>query len=115
MASDHVIVVDGLDDAAIADVRRIEAKYSRYRDDSVTTAINRASGGAPVAIDAETAALVDFADRCHRLSAGHFDVTSGVPLLAGPAVARRRCRWPAAGHPRKVGSDSTFVSSGMLE
>ena len=31
-------------EAAIAEVRRIEAKYSRYRDDSVTTAINRGSG-----------------------------------------------------------------------
>lgn len=86
MASDHAIVVDGVDDAvadaaiaaAIADVRRIEAKYSRYRDDSVTTSINRAAGGAPVAIDAETAALLDYADHCFRLSGGRFDVTSGV-------------------------------------
>ena len=86
MASDHAIVVDGVDDAganaaiaaAIADVRRIEAKYSRYRDDSVTSAVNRAAGGAPVAIDAETAALLRYADLCHRLSEGRFDVTSGV-------------------------------------
>ncbi|MEP6996745.1 MAG: FAD:protein FMN transferase [Betaproteobacteria bacterium] len=67
-----------LADAAIGDVRRIEAKYSRYRDDSVTTRINRAAGGAPVAIDAETFALLGYADRCHRLSAGRFDITSGV-------------------------------------
>ena len=63
---------------AIADVLRIEAKYSRYRDDSVTAAINRAAGGAPVAIDAETAALLRYADRCHQLSGGRFDLTSGV-------------------------------------
>ena len=86
MASDHAIVVDGVPEAladgaiaaAIADVRRIEAKYSRYRDDSVTAAVNRAAGGAPVAIDAETAALLAYADQCHRLSGGRFDVTSGV-------------------------------------
>ena len=86
MASEHAIVVDDVADAiadaaiaaAIADVRRIEAKYSRYRDDSVTSAINRAAGGAAVAIDAETAALLDYADRCFRLSGGRFDVTSGV-------------------------------------
>jgi thiamine biosynthesis lipoprotein len=86
MASEHAIVVDGVDAAvadaaiaaAIADVLRIEAKYSRYRDDSVTTAINRAAGGAPVAIDEETAALLDYADQCFRLSEGRFDVTSGV-------------------------------------
>ena len=65
-------------DAAIADVRRIEAKYSRYRDDSVTTRINRAAGGAAVTIDAETAALLRYADQCHAQSGGLFDITSGV-------------------------------------
>jgi thiamine biosynthesis lipoprotein len=67
-----------LAETAIADVRRIEAKYSRYRDDSVTSRINRAAGGAAVAIDAETYALLGYAGRCHRLSAGRFDITSGV-------------------------------------
>jgi FAD:protein FMN transferase len=67
-----------LADTAIADVRRIEAKYSRYRDDSVTARINGAAGGAAVAIDAETYALLGYADRCHLLSAGRFDITSGV-------------------------------------
>ena len=65
-------------DAAIADVHRIEAKYSRYREDSLTTRINRGAGGAPVAIDAETAALLRYADQCHALSGGKFDLTSGV-------------------------------------
>ena len=64
--------------AAIADVLRIEAKFSRYRDDSVTSAINRAAGAPAVAIDAETAGLLRFGDRCHRLSEGRFDLTSGV-------------------------------------
>jgi thiamine biosynthesis lipoprotein len=64
--------------AAADEVRRIEAKYSRYRDDSVVAAINRNAGGAPVAVDDETAALLDFAAACHRDSAGLFDVTSGV-------------------------------------
>src|SRR5258705_1293304 len=64
--------------AAIADVARIEAKYSRYRDDSVTTKINRAAGRERVAIDAETAALLRYADQCFRLSEGLFDITSGV-------------------------------------
>jgi FAD:protein FMN transferase len=63
--------------AAIADVRRIEAKYSRYRDDSVTARINAGAGLDPVAIDGETAALLRYADRCHRLSGGRFDLTAG--------------------------------------
>jgi thiamine biosynthesis lipoprotein len=86
MAAIHEITVDHADeraahaaiDAAIADVQRIEAKYSRYRDDSLTAAIRRAAGGAAVAIDAETAALLDYADRCFALSGGRFDLTSGV-------------------------------------
>src|SRR5437867_6161112 len=65
-------------EAAIADVLRIEAKYSRYREDSVTAHINRAAGGAPVPIDAETVALLRYADHCHRLSGARFDITSGV-------------------------------------
>jgi thiamine biosynthesis lipoprotein len=65
-------------DLAIADVQRIESKYSRYRDDTITTRINRAAGKEPVKLDAETAALLQYADRCHRLSGGLFDVTSGV-------------------------------------
>ena len=63
---------------AIAEVARIEAKYSRYRDDSVLARINANAGGEPVEIDAETAGLLDFADACHRQSGGAFDPTSGV-------------------------------------
>jgi thiamine biosynthesis lipoprotein len=64
--------------AAVAEVLRIERKYSRYRDDSVVAAINRAAGRARIRIDAETAALLHYADRCHAMSDGRFDVTSGV-------------------------------------
>jgi thiamine biosynthesis lipoprotein len=60
------------------EVERIEAKYSRYRADSVVTAINRAAGGEPVMVDAETASLLDYADTCWRQSGGLFDITSGV-------------------------------------
>jgi thiamine biosynthesis lipoprotein len=65
-------------DAAIAEVKRIEAKYSRYRDDSTTTAINRAAGGEPVRVDTETAGLIDFGAALHAQSGGRFDLTSGV-------------------------------------
>jgi len=56
---------------------RIEHKYSRYRVDSVLSLIN-ASRGHPVTADAETAQLLDYAEQCHRLSDGKFDITSGV-------------------------------------
>jgi thiamine biosynthesis lipoprotein len=64
-------------DAAIADALRIEAKYSRFRDDSVVTRINRAAGNAEVPIDQETAALLRYADQCYLLSGALFDITSG--------------------------------------
>ena len=56
---------------------RIETKFSRYRPDSIISVINR-SQGSMVAVDAETAALIDYAARCHSLSEGRFDITSGV-------------------------------------
>ncbi|MBA2547633.1 MAG: FAD:protein FMN transferase [Burkholderiaceae bacterium] len=76
-------------DAAIAEVRRIESKYSRYRDDSVTTAINCAAGGAAIPVDAETAALLDFAAALHAQSEGLFDLTSGVLRGAWDFKAQR--------------------------
>ena len=63
---------------AIDEVRRIEQKYSRYRDDSVVSRINAAAGKHAVACDEETAALLAYADRLHATSDGRFDITSGV-------------------------------------
>ena len=65
-------------EAVVADVHRIEAKYSRYRDDSVVSVINRSAGRAPVPIDPETVALLRYGAAVHELSGGRFDVTSGV-------------------------------------
>jgi thiamine biosynthesis lipoprotein len=61
-----------------SEVERIEAKYSRYRDDSVVSIINRAAGGTALTVDDETRALLDYADACWRQSDGLFDITSGV-------------------------------------
>ena len=63
---------------AIDEVARIEAKYSRYRDDSIVARINAAAGGEPVALDAETEGLLRFAGECFQQSEGLFDITSGV-------------------------------------
>lgn len=64
---------------AIAEVRRIEAKYSRYQADSLVWRINAAAGsGVAIEVDAETAGLFEFVGRLHRQSKGLFDITSGV-------------------------------------
>jgi thiamine biosynthesis lipoprotein len=60
-----------------SEARRIEAKFSRYRGDSVISAINRGAGTV-IQVDAETAALIDYAAHCYELSDGLFDITSGV-------------------------------------
>jgi thiamine biosynthesis lipoprotein len=66
-------------DAAIADVHRLEALYSRYRDDSFLSAINRvADTGGSIAVDEETAGLLNYAATCHDQSDGLFDITSGI-------------------------------------
>ncbi len=64
---------------AQAEIARLEAKYSRYRDDSLATRINRSAGDARgVELDAETARLLDYAATAWRESGGRFDITSGI-------------------------------------
>ncbi len=61
------------------EVARLERKYSRYREDSLASAINRSAGDEQgVLVDDETASLLDFAATAHRESEGRFDPTSGV-------------------------------------
>lgn len=64
-------------DIARGEAQRIEARFSRYRQDNIVHRINT-SAGQPVEVDDETALLLDYADRCHALSEGRFDITSGV-------------------------------------
>jgi len=64
---------------AIADVHRLEARYSRYRDDSFLSAINRvAASGGCIPVDEETSGLLNYAATCFRESDGLFDITSGI-------------------------------------
>jgi thiamine biosynthesis lipoprotein len=68
-----------ISDMAIADVRRLEARYSRYRDDSLLSAINRvAAAGGRIAVDEETTSLLNYAATCYEQSDGLFDITSGI-------------------------------------
>jgi thiamine biosynthesis lipoprotein len=94
-----------------AEVARLERKYTRYRDDSLTARINRSAGDpAGIEVDDETAALLDYAETAYAASEGRFDLSSGIlrrawdfrsgrlPLRAEiaallPRVGWRRVRW----------------------
>jgi FAD:protein FMN transferase len=65
--------------AAIAEVKRIEQKFSRYTENSIIARINRESGnGVWIDVDDETRQLLDFAHSLWEGSDGLFDITSGV-------------------------------------
>ncbi len=105
---DHAALAFGT--IAANEALRIERKFSRYRDDSVTAWIHE-HRGTSVAVDEETASLIDFASQCFDLSGGLFDITSGVlrrawkfdgsdripdPVLVGrllPLVGFDKLRW----------------------
>ena len=77
LESEDAALAEAVARVAELETRRIEQKFSRYRSDSVVGKIN-ASGGKELAVDAETAHLLDFAAQCFKVSNGLFDVTSGV-------------------------------------
>ena len=77
--SEHPGKANRLSKRVIADVQRLEAKYSRYRADSLLSEINQvAKQGGSITVDDETAYLLNYAETCYQQSDGLFDITSGV-------------------------------------
>src|SRR5271170_1150821 len=75
LMSEHAALGIGM--VAAQEAWRVEKKYGRYRDDSVTAWIHE-NPGTIIEVDPETASLIDFASQCFDLSEGLFDITSGV-------------------------------------
>jgi thiamine biosynthesis lipoprotein ApbE len=91
--------VEAAAETAISEVRRLEAKYSRYRDDSLTARIVAQAGNpAGIEVDDETAALLDYAEAAWRKSEGRFDITSG--------VLRRAWNWKSGALPSQAQIDA---------
>jgi FAD:protein FMN transferase len=66
-------------DAVTQDVERLEQRYSRFRDTSLLSRINRvAESGGSIDVDDETAGLLNYAATCFTSSGGLFDITSGL-------------------------------------
>lgn len=86
-----------------------EAKYSRFRADSLISEINRAAGKEWVAIDAEAEGLFALCDGLYFLTKGVLDPTAlavarlwdvkqehpRIPSDAEIAAAKRLCGWPS--------------------
>ena len=70
-------LADRVSSLVASEAWRIEDKFSRYLDGNVIHRINTAHGE-PVAVDAETGNLLDFAATLFDISGGRFDITSGV-------------------------------------
>ena len=77
-------------ETAAAEVGRLERKYSRYRDDGIVAAINRAARhGSRIEVDDETSALLDHAFTCYCQSGGVFDITTGLLRRAWDFTSNR--------------------------
>jgi thiamine biosynthesis lipoprotein len=67
-------------EAGMAELRRLDAMMSLYKDDSELTRVNRAAGKHPVTVSPEMLEVVEAARKISDLSGGAFDVTVG-PLV----------------------------------
>jgi thiamine biosynthesis lipoprotein len=91
--------------SAIADVARLESRYSRYRSDSLLSGINRvAAVGGEVTVDEETAGLLNYAATAYRESGGLFDITSG--------ILRRAWRFDRSALPEQSEIDALLATIG---
>ena len=85
MAGPCEIIIDNPDKKLAAQItsiaqseaKRIEHKFSRYRNDNIIFKINNANGQG-IEVDEETSKLLDYAQECFLMSEGLFDITSGV-------------------------------------
>jgi len=75
--TDHKELAIQLTRIAYFEAKRIESKFSRYRNDNIIYQINN-STGEPIAIDGETYKMLHFAEDAYQISQGLFDVTSGI-------------------------------------
>lgn len=80
--------------AAVEWIRRFEARFSRFRPDSLIGRINAAAGGAAVETDAEADELFALCDWFHWRTGGLFDPTSG-PLVELWDYRRAEARPPS--------------------
>lgn len=92
---------------AVAEMRRLEALLSRYRDDSLVARIGAAAGVAPVRVPAEVMSVLRSAQQVAQSTEGAFDITVGA--LKGWDFAEKRV--PSA---RQLAQQLPLVGAGGL-
>lgn len=92
------VAADTVFNAVLRELVRLERKYTRFREDSLTSQINRSAGDPQgVEVDAETASLLDFAAIAFEQSEERFDMTSGIlrrvwDFKSGRVPSRRKIK-----------------------
>lgn len=76
--------------AAFAELRRIEAKLSRFDPTSDLTALNERAGGRPILVDPELARVLRFAEGVREATGGAFDPAIEPVMRAWGFHAERR-------------------------
>jgi thiamine biosynthesis lipoprotein len=79
-ACDEDPVAAAFEQSAIGWVKAFEAKYTRFRDDSLVGRINAAAGREPIAVDGEMEQMLKLCDSLYSLTKGILDPTL-LPLL----------------------------------
>ncbi len=64
-------------DEAIAEIQRIEALLTTFKDDSQTNQVNQSAGIAPVQVDLEVFELIERSIKISHITQGAFDITYG--------------------------------------
>lgn len=64
-------------DAGFAEIKRLEALMSHYKDDSDVARINKDAGKEPVKVSQETIDVIETAKKASEMSSGAFDITMG--------------------------------------
>lgn len=105
LEADDVSAADTAAQAAIAEVARLDEKYSHYRSDNFLARVCAEAAARKVEVDDETANLLDFATALFEQSAGKFDITARaltrlwdarngrIPTNDEIAAARARTGW----------------------
>ena len=115
MATRFELVLDGDDvtclraagEEALREIERLDARLSRYRTQSVVSALNAHAAAGPVRVDGEVLALLATCAEVWAGSGGAFDIA------VGPLVAAWRCAGEAGRLPEPDALEAARACSGM--